>query len=392
MRRCDDRLDSFLAGLDAAGRRRRPRPMESLPGCRVRLDGRELVNFSSNDYLGLSHHPLLVERAASWAARYGSGSGASRLVTGRHPILDALEERIARAKGSEATLVMASGWQCNAAVLSALLDAALWGETPLLFTDKLAHASMHAGIAASGVRQIRYRHGDLSHLAGLLRRHAGSTAPRIIVTETVFSMDGDVTDVAALMELARAHDAFVYLDEAHATGVLGPGGFGLCVGHGADLVMGTFSKALGCFGAYVACSARLKDYLINRCSGVIYSTALPPPLLGAMDAALDLVPRMDAERTWLRQSAARLRAACAEAGLSTGASATQIVPVILGDERRTLAASRVLEEEGLLGVAIRPPTVPEGASRIRLTLSAAHTENDIDRLVAAVSRLAGEGA
>ena len=148
------------------------------------------------------------------------------------------------------------------------------------------------------------------------------------------------------------------LDEAHATGVLGPGGFGLSVGQGAELVMGTFSKALGCFGAYVACSARMKDYLINRCSGLVYSTALPPSALGAIDAALELVPGLDAERARLQGSATRLRAACAGAGLSTGASATQIVPVILGDEARTLAASRALEADGLLGVAIRPPTVP----------------------------------
>jgi len=390
MRRYDDRLDSFLAGLDAAGRRRRLRPMEPLPGGRVRLDGRELVNFSSNDYLGLSRHPLLLERAAAWAREYGAGAGASRLVSGHLAALEHLEARIAAAKGCEAVLVMASGWQCNASVLPALLDPALWGEAPLLFADRLAHASMHAGFAAAGARQIRYRHNDLSHLAELLERHADAAAPRIIVTETVFSMDGDVTDVAALMDLARTHDAFVYLDEAHATGVLGPGGFGLSVGHGADLVMGTFSKALGCFGAYVACSARLKDCLVNRCSGLIYATALPPQVLGAMDAALDLVPRMDEARARLRASAARLRAACAGAGLSTGASATQIVPVILGGERRTLAAARALEEEGLLGVAIRPPTVPEGASRIRLALSAAHADVDLDRLAAAVARL-GEG-
>ena len=392
MRTSDERLAGFLAGLDAAGRLRSPVPVEHLPGGRVRRGGRELINFSSNDYLGLSRHPLLAERAAAYAATYGTGAGASRLVSGHLAAQERIEARVAAAKGSEAALLMASGWQCNASVLPALLDPALWGCQPLLFADRLAHASMHAGFRAAGARQIRYRHNDLAHLAALLDRHADSAAPRFIVTETVFSMDGDVTDVAALMQLARAHDAFVYLDEAHATGVLGETGFGLAAHHGADLVMGTFSKALGCFGAYVACSARLREYLVNRCSGLIFSTALPPPVLGAIDAALDLVPQLGEARARLQADARRLREALTQAGLDTAASATQIVPVLLGDERRTLAASAALEAAGLLGVAIRPPTVPEGASRIRFALSAAHARADVELLLDVAPRLLAGGA
>jgi 8-amino-7-oxononanoate synthase len=384
MRGLDATLDSFFAGLQQAGRRRTLRPVEPLAAGRVRVGGRELVNFSSNDYLGLTRHPLLVERARQWAAEFGAGSGASRLVSGHLAALDALEGRIAAAKGCEAALMLVSGWQCNASVLPALLDAELWGAPPLVFADKLIHASLHAGLAVAGVRPIRYRHDDLGHLEALLAKAAGTPGPRFIVSETVFSMDGDATDVAALAGLAQAHDAFLYLDEAHATGVLGQGGFGLTVGHPVDLAMGTFSKGMGSFGAYVAGSARLKDYLVNRASGLVYATALPPAVLGAVDAAIELVPTLDAERTRLQAGAERLRRAWRDHGLDTGLSATQVVPLILGDECRTLAVATRLEERGFLAVAIRPPTVPPGTSRIRFALSAAHTDADLDALIQAV--------
>jgi 8-amino-7-oxononanoate synthase len=346
----------------------------------VRLAGRELVNFSANDYLGLSRHPLLVERAREWAARWGAGAGASKLVTGHLEVLEALEQRIARAKGSQAALVFASGWQCNASALPALLDPILWGAKPAVFADRLNHASLHLGCQVAGVRQHRFRHNDFRHLEALLAKHGDG--PKAIVTESVFSMDGDVTDVAALAALAERHDALLYVDEAHATGVLGKGGFGLSVGEDVDVAMGTFSKAMGSFGAYVACSHAVRDWLVNRASGLIYATALPPAVLGAIDAAMELVPTLEAERRRLAERAAYLRSEWAAAGLDTGASATQIVPVILGDERRTLAAAAALEERGLLGIAIRPPTVPAGTSRIRFALSAAHADADIERLAA----------
>ncbi|HSV30120.1 MAG TPA: aminotransferase class I/II-fold pyridoxal phosphate-dependent enzyme, partial [Candidatus Omnitrophota bacterium] len=294
----DTRLDSFLADLEGQGRRRRLRAVEPLPAGRVRVGGREVLNFSSNDYLGLNRHPEMIERAREWAAKYGAGSGASRLVTGHLAALEAIEAKIAAAKGTQSALVFASGWQCNASVLPALLDRSLWGVEPLLFTDRLNHASLHMGAQAAGTHQIRFRHNDLDHLEELLDKHQG--APRLIVTESVFSMDGDMPDMARLEALAQKYDALLYVDEAHATGVLGRNGFGLTVGHHVDVAMGTFSKALGCFGAYVAGSKALTDYLVNRASGVIYATALPPAVLGAMDAALDLVPRLEAERVRLQ--------------------------------------------------------------------------------------------
>lgn len=381
MRDLDQRLSDRLGQLADAGRRRRLRAVEPLPAGRIRVEGREVLNFSSNDYLGLSRHPMLVERAREWAALYGAGSGASRLVTGHLAAIEALEAKIARAKGTPAALVFASGWQCNASVLPALLDRELWETAPSLFTDRLNHASLHHGAQAAGARQIRFRHNDMGHLAELLAKHP---APRLIVTESVFSMDGDAAPMAELARLAAEHDALLHVDEAHATGVLGETGFGLSCGLGVDVAMGTFSKGLGGFGAYVACSAAMRDWLVNRASGFIYATALPPAVLGAMDAALDLVPTLEGERRRLQAMAQAFRDRMNAAGLDTGLSSTQIVPVILGAEQRTLAVARLLEERGFLGVAIRPPTVPAGTSRIRFTLSAAHAEEDVERLAEAV--------
>ncbi|MEW5726627.1 MAG: 8-amino-7-oxononanoate synthase [Pseudomonadota bacterium] len=380
----DSRLSLVLTELAAAGRQRSLRAVEPLAAGRLRIGGREVVNFSSNDYLGLSRHPLLVERARDWAARYGAGSGASRLVTGHLAALEDLEARIAAAKGCEAALVFASGWQCNASVLPALLDRSVWGSEPLLYADRLNHASLHTGCQAAGIRQRRFRHNDLSHLEDLLEADRDAPGPRVIVTESVFSMDGDLPDLERLNRIARQWDALLYLDEAHATGVLGPTGFGLSGAAGADVAMGTFSKAMGSFGGYVAGSKALKDFLVNRASGVIYATALPPAVLGAIDAAVELVPSLDAARARLQALADRVRSAFRAEGLDTGASSTQIVPLILGGEERTLAVARALEERGFLGIAIRPPTVPAGASRIRFALSAAHSDDDVDGLVAAV--------
>jgi len=385
------RMDAALGDLAEAGRRRVLRTVAAEDAVTVRRDGRRLVNFSSNDYLGLARHPLLAERAAAWAKDYGAGATASRLVCGTLEPHARLEARLSALKGTEAALLFNSGFQCNEAVLSALLHPDVAGKAPAVFVDRLAHASMHEGLKAAGVRQTRFRHNDLAHLDALLAK-ADPEAARFIVTESVFSMDGDRADIPALVEIARRHGAFLYVDEAHATGVLGPHGAGLCaepaVRGRVDCVMGTFGKALGGFGAYVACSARVRDWLVNRAGGLIYSTALPPPVLGAIDAALDLLPELDAARARLHAHGQAVRAACAEAGLDTLASTTQIVPAVLGAEERALAAMAALEEAGLLAVAIRPPTVPPGTSRLRLALSAAHTEDQVDALCRALRGLA----
>ena len=379
----DTHLAAALERIDARHERRRLNPAALMPDGRLERGGATLIDFSSNDYLGLACHPLLIERSAEWAARHGAGAGASRLVTGTHEAHLAVEARIAAFKGAEAALLFPSGWHCNAAVLAALLKAA---PGTLLFTDKLIHASLHAG--AAGHRQIRFRHNDLDHLEELLAANDG--APRLIVTESVFSMDGNRADLARLLALAKAHDAFLYIDEAHATGVLGPEGRGLSAEHpGADLVMGTFSKAMGCFGAYVAGSRLLIDYLVNSCGGFIFSTAPPPAMLGAIDAALELVPGMDAERARLARHGEHLRARLNAAGIGTAESSTQIVPAIVGEAEAALALAAALAGDGLLAAAIRPPTVPPGTSRLRLALRATHSEDDIDQLAdAIVARMA----
>jgi len=383
-------LAAALQDADTRNRRRRMRPMTREAGGWVRLaDGRRLIDFSSNDYMGLALHPEVAARAADYAARLGAGAPASRLVSGTLPEHLAVEGRLAAFKGTEAALLFASGWQANASALPALIS--LMPGPVKVFADRLNHASLHAGLALAGVRQIRFRHNDLDHLESLLTTpdHAGRT--RLIVTESVFSMDGDRADLIALADLAARYDAILYVDEAHATGVLGPQGRGLCALLPEDapvIVMGTLGKALGGFGAYLAGPRVMIDALVQHCGGFIYTTAPPPAVLGALDAALDLIPGMDAERAALAARAERVRAAAASRDLSTFGSSTQIIPIGQGAEDRALAAMADLEAQGLLAVAIRPPTVPEGTSRLRLSLSAAHDEAAIDALVVAIKALA----
>ena len=370
---------AFLDQRDREGLRRSLTEVAAPEGREIRIEGRPYINFSSNDYLGLRFHPALIGRAKEWAEVYGVGSGASRLATGNLDLFAPIEAKLASLKQKPASLVMASGFQTNAAVLQALLDRSVLGEEPLVFADRLNHASMHFGCQAAGVRQMRYHHCDAGHLSELLSQYQGDSRPRFILTESVFSMDGDVAPLGEIATLARAHEACLIVDDAHATGILGEGGAGLAAE--ADIVIGTFSKALGSFGGFVASSATVRDYLVNRCGGLIYSTALPPPVLGAIDAALDLVSGMNAERAQVASLAERFCAGADAAGLNTGASATQIVPVILGSAEAALAMSGRLRQAGLWVTSIRPPTVPAGTARLRLAFTAAHHESDIDRLL-----------
>jgi len=392
MTRFDEFFQQALRARDREHLLRTPVQTDVQDGGRVIRGGVSLLDLSSNDYLGLSRHPLLRDRAADYARRYGVGARASRLVTGTTSLHHTVEAKLAAFKGTEAALILTSGWQTNASVLPALLKGLQPpGEAPpLVFADRLNHASLHHGLAAAGVRQIRFRHNDFAHLHELLAARQAEGGARVIVTESVFSMDGDRADLMALKALAAQFGAFVYVDEAHATGVLGPQGRGLSVGAGGvDLAMGTFSKGFGSVGAYVAGSRVMCDYLANAASGFVFSTALPPPVLGAIEAALDLIPTMEAERAHLHAMAGRVRAAVAAQGLEHGESTTQIVPVMTGDNARTLAAAEAMRTHGILAAAIRPPTVPPGQGRLRLALSASHDEAAIDQLCAALSALRG---
>ena len=393
MTQFDTLFDQALSALAHEDRRRRLRAVDGEgPAQFRRSDGSLLTDFSSNDYLGLSRHPLLAERSAEWGSKAGTGSGSSRLVTGTRSLHERVEAKIAALKGKEAALLFASGWQANASIIPALarLSTEQMGAPALVFSDRLNHASLHHGCAAAGLSQIRFRHNDLTHLETLLEARAAQPGLRLIITESVFSMDGDCADIPALAALAQRHNAFLCVDEAHATGVLGPDGAGLAAGiEGVSLVMGTFSKALGGMGAYVAGSQALCNWLLNAASGFIYSTALPPTVLGAADAALDLLPEMEEQRRLLARRGNWLRERLKEQGWAESGSMTQIVPVMAGEASRALEMAATLEQERMLVVAIRPPTVPKGASRLRIALNAVQTEEELERLVQVLGCCAG---
>ena len=345
-------------------------------GVEVRLDDRTLINFSSNDYLGLARHPRVVQRAGEYLREYGAGATASRLICGTHPGFARVEECLARLKGVEKTLIFNSGYQANTSLLGALAD-----RHSLVLSDRLNHSSLIQGARSSRCEVQCFRHSDLGHLQHLLQESRGRDYNRVfIVTESVFSMDGDRSDVAALVGLAEEFQALLVVDEAHATGVVGRQGMGLTCGENVDLVIGTFGKACGAAGAYIACGARLWEYILNCCPGFVYTTALPPAVIGAVDAALELIPQMDQRREELHRKADFVRRKLDELGWSTGASSTQIVPAVVGGESETLELARWLEERGILAVAIRPPTVSKGQSRIRLALSALHTWEQVENL------------
>jgi len=369
---------TFLADCQEKNLRRKLISCEPLPGAKIKVNGCVYLNVSSNDYLGLKDHPKLLESKRDYALKYGSGTGASRLVTGNIAPFEEIEAKIAKLKGKEAALVLASGFQANGTVLQALFDKTILKASPLVVSDRLNHASMHFGCAAAGVRQKRYRHLEADHAHHLLQE-GDEGSPRFCLTETVFSMDGDAAPMDDLAEISKKTGTMLIADDAHGFGVLGAGGKGL--GGAADMVIGTFSKACGSFGAYVAGSQVMIDFLIQRCSGLIYSTALPPATLGAIMAALDLLPEMDDERAKVAGHAARFRHEMQAVGFDTGASSTQIVPLIIGEAREALALSEHLRKSGIWVTAIRPPTVREGTARLRFAFSAAHSSADIDQLI-----------
>ena len=378
-------LDDFarrkLDTLAARNLTRRVRTTARGPGARaVRGDAR-MIAFCDNDYLGLSQHPAVIEAAADATRRYGAGAGASRLVTGSGPLYEALEAHIARLKGTEAACVFGSGYLANIGIIPAFA-----GPRDLILGDELMHACMHAGAKLAGEATHLFRHTDVADCEHLLRQHRGAAGTCLVLTEGVFSMDGDRAPVAALADLARRHEAWLLVDDAHALGVIG-GGRGSGSGAdgaplGIDFAMGTLSKAAGAYGGYVAASRAAVDYLVNRARSLIFTTGLPPGVLAAADAALRLI---EEDKMLTALPLARARAFTAAIGLPEAQSA--VAPLVLGDEERALTASAALEERGFLVTAIRPPTVPPGTSRLRFTFSAAHSEDDVAKLVAAVRSL-----
>jgi 8-amino-7-oxononanoate synthase len=369
-------LDEFAAGKLAALERdglRRTLVPTARGQLHVERGGRRLLSFSCNDYLNLTQHPAIKAAAIAATERYGVGSGASRLVTGNHPLHAELEARLARLKGTEAACVFGSGFLANTGIIPALA-----GPDDLVLLDELAHACLWAGARLARATVLAFRHNDVDHAEALLRTHRARHPRALIATDGVFSMDGDLAPLAGLGQIARRHDAWLLSDDAHGIGVVGGGrGSSFAGPEPADvpLQMGTLSKAIGAYGGYLCASRPVIELMHNRARTLIYSTGLPPATVAAAIAALDLIAR---DPDYAARPLAKAQAFTRLAGLPPAQS--PIVPIVLGDAQAALAASRMLEREGFLVVAIRPPTVPEGTARLRLAFTAAHPDAEIERL------------
>jgi 8-amino-7-oxononanoate synthase len=378
-------IEERLAELEQLGLSRRLRLVSGPQGPTVLLDGKPVLLLCSNNYLGLADHPRVREAAAEAAMRWGVGAGASRLVSGTMTIHRRLEERLAAFEGSEACLLFGSGYLANIGVIGALAGP---GDT--VFSDALNHASIVDGCRLSRAQVVVYRHLDTEHLDWSLRRHGAGRdgqGRRLIVTDSVFSMDGDVAPLWEIVELAQAHRARVMVDEAHATGILGPGGRGAIAEAGLegeiDVVVGTLGKALGSYGAYVCAHAEMVHFLINTARSLIFSTAPSPPAVAGAMAALELLQERPHRVQRLRSNARVLRRGLAAEGFPVADEEMHIVPLIVGDERAAMRLCEKAIEQGVFAQAIRPPTVPAGTSRLRLAVMASHTASDL-RMAASV--------
>lgn len=365
-----------LDGLEAQSLRRRLAPTRRLDGLWVERDGRRLLSFSCNDYLNLSHHPAVKQAAADAALTYGAGSGASRLITGDHPLISQLEARLARLKGTEDACVFGSGYLANTGVIPTLI-----GPGDLVLVDELAHACIWAGARLSGAEVIAFRHNDVAHLADLLSGRRDSARRVLVATDGVFSMDGDLAPLGALSDTCQAYDAWLMTDDAHGIGVLGGGSGSAAEFPGAviPLQMGTLSKAIGGYGAYLCASRPVVDLLKTRARTLVYSTAPPPASIAAAIAALDII-----ESSPELVAAPLAKARAFTRALNLPEAQSPIVPVIIGEATAALEASRALQDQGFLVVAIRPPTVPAGTARLRVAFSSGHPDAEVARLAEAV--------
>jgi len=372
-------LGEELARLDRNGLRRRRRTVTPLPHGECEINGRRLLNFASNDYLGLAGDPRLREAARRVIDEQGVGAGASALVTGRTAWHERLEDRIAQFEGSEASLLFPTGYAANVGTIAALV-----GRGDVIFSDEFNHASLIDGCRLSRATVCVYPHADVSALADEMARHH-SARRRLVVTDGVFSMDGDIAPLRELCDLAEQHAAMLLVDEAHGTGVLGEQGRGACELSGVEstqvIRVGTLSKAIGAIGGFVTGSQELVDSLWNHARTQVFSTALPPAVCAAACAAFDIIRDEPERRIELAARTRKLQEALVTAGLLMSSSEiTPIVPVVIGDPQDTVRLATLLEEEGLLVAAIRPPTVPTGTSRLRISLSAAHSVAAVDCL------------
>jgi 8-amino-7-oxononanoate synthase len=349
------------------------------------VNSKRTLLMCSNDYLGLASHPSLCKAAIEAMKRYGFGAGASRLVSGSSALHHELERRLAQFKGAEAALVFNSGYAANTGIIQAVAEAG-----GVILSDNMNHASIIDGCRSSKATTLVYRHNDANHLEELLR-NSRKARRRLIVTDGIFSMDGDIARLPDLVFLAEKYDAILMVDDAHATGVLGNTGKGTAEHFGLDgrihIQMGTLGKAFGSFGAYASGSKDLINFLVNRARSFIYSTALPPSVCAASIAALDIIEKEPAHRKNLWKNRERFVSGLNTLGINIGASETPIVPIIVGGSSKAIEAGEKLFEYGVYATAIRPPTVPEGTARIRMTLMATHTDQDIDTALDILGRL-----
>ena len=385
MHELQERLDE----LKELGLYRRLRMISGPQGPRVVLDGKPVLLLCSNNYLGLADHPRIREAAADAAMRWGVGAGASRLVSGNMTLHRRLEERLADFKGTESALLFGSGYLANLGIIGALAQ-----KGQVVFSDELNHASIVDGCRLAGAETFVYEHNDTEHLAWGLRQAEGRGS--LIVTDGVFSMDGDVAPLEDIVELAGRHDCRVMVDEAHGTGCIGPKGRGAVAAAGlegeVDVVVGTLGKALGSYGAFAACDQVVTRYLINTARSFIFSTALPPVAVAAALAALDLLAEQPRRVEKLQANADALREELAHEGFDVAGSTTQIVPVVVGDPHRAVEVAENALEQGVFAQAIRPPTVPAGTSRLRLAVMSSHTRAELReaaQVLARASMLAG---
>jgi 8-amino-7-oxononanoate synthase len=384
-----DEIEQRLRDLEQLGLTRRLRLISGPQGATVLIDGRPALLLCSNNYLGLADHPRVREAAAEAAMRWGVGAGSSRLVSGTMTIHGRLEEQLADFERAEACVLFGSGYLANIGVIGALA-----GRGDVVFSDELNHASIVDGCRLSRAEVVVYRHRDVDHLEWSLRRHGRreKAARSLIVTDSVFSMDGDVAPLREIVELAHAYGARTVVDEAHATGSLGPGGRGAVaeaeLEGEVDVVVGTLGKALGSYGAYACGSASLVRYLINCARSLIYSTAPPPPATAGALAALSLLRERPHRVQRLRSNAAALRRALSQEGFPVAEGEMQIVPLIVGEERATVRLCQEALERGVFAQAIRPPSVPSGSSRLRLTAMASHTTSELELAANALAQAA----
>ena len=377
----EDWISEELEQLDQEQARRQARCF-SAAGGRIEVDGRNCLNLSSNNYLGLAGHPHVVESARIALETYGAGATASRLVCGTLPIHEELEKRMAARKGYADCMVFGSGYMTNAGLIPVLA-----GKEDTILADRLVHASMIDAARLSGARLKRFHHNDPEHLE---RRLAKTTAGRtLVLTEAVFSMDGDLAPLPALASVCKRYEALFMVDEAHSSGIFGPAGSGLIARDKlqgqVNVSMGTFSKALGGYGGFAACSGRLKELLVNRARAFVYTTAPAPAAAGAALGALDVLEEQPELGQTLLQRADQFRTILNEAGLDTLDSASQIIPVLIGENHKALEAAATLRDQGILAVAIRPPTVPPGTARLRLSLSLEHDEQELNEAAVTIA-------